>query len=292
MQMQHPMFCGTLLYKFFGGPAHLDQLVQTAKGAITYGPDVTIDSEPCKTVKFFGTGLYGHAQVAISTGDGLVRRIVYDSAPLMTMMRQMANGPEGKKIPKKDLPTSSKTTEVYSKLAVDQDVAANAFDVTVPKGLTTTDMTADDAAPTPPVKIGDAAPDFTVTSLGGKRTVQLSSLRGKVVMVDFWATWCPPCRRSLPETQKLAAQYAGKGLVVMAISDETKDTITKFVATNHYTFPTYRDVTGGADKAYKINAIPTLAIIDGTGHLSAFFVGLQDPSTVRAALKKAGLATE
>ena len=75
----------------------------------------------------------------------------------------------------------------------------------------------------------------------------------------------------------------------MAISDEAPETIKPFLASNHYTFPAYRDVGSSAQQIYKITGIPTIAIIDKAGHLSAFFVGLQDPATVLDALKKAGL---
>ncbi len=279
MQMQHPMFCGTLLYKFFGGPSGLKSLAQTAKEPVSFGPDVVVGGEPCRTVRFYGTGLYGHAQVAISRRDLLVRRIRYDSAPLLAMMRQMKRTPA---------PTGAVTTETYSHLVTDQDVSANVFDVTVPTGMTATDMAGADA-PQPPVKIGQLAPDFSVAALGGGQMVRLSSLRGRVVLLDFWATWCPPCRRGLPETQALSARYGGKGLAVLAISLEPPATVAHFVKTNHYTFPAYHDTMDGANKTYKINAIPTVAVIDATGHLSAFFVGLQDPETIKAALAKAGL---
>ena len=243
MQMRHPMFCGTLLYQFFGGPGNLANLAQTARMPISFGPDVTLDGEPCRTVRFYGSGQYGHTQVAISTRDFLVRRIVYDSAPLLAMMHDPAQNPNFHNSSQASLPKRSLTTELYTQLQTDPVIAGAAFDTTVPAGLQATAMTppADEA---PPVPIGRPAPDFSVSSLGGGRTVRLSSLRGRVVLLDFWATWCPPCRRGLPETQKLAAQYGGKGLTVLAISDETPLTIARFVKTNGYSFPAYRDAAG------------------------------------------------
>jgi hypothetical protein len=87
MQMQMPMFCGTLLCKFFGGPADIDQLVDSSKGSIDFGPDEKIDGQVCNVVKFYAIGMYGHTEVSIGSTDHLVRRITYDSEPLQAMLK-------------------------------------------------------------------------------------------------------------------------------------------------------------------------------------------------------------
>jgi len=138
--------------------------------------------------------------------------------------------------------------------------------------------------------IGKRAPEISVTGVDGSGT-KLSALRGKVVLIDFWATWCPPCRKGLPETQALYKKYGKKGLAVLTITDEPKDTVKPFLKTNELTFPAYLDKSSATNQAYGIQAIPTVAIIDKNGKLSALFVGLQDKSTIIAALKKAGLKT-
>jgi peroxiredoxin len=140
----------------------------------------------------------------------------------------------------------------------------------------------------PPVPIGGDAPDFTVKDLQGK-SYTLSSLRGRPVMIDFWATWCPPCRKGLPETEETYRKYGAQSLAVMTISNEDVATIGAFVKKNHYTFPTYRDPNDDASKAYNVTGIPTLVIIDATGKLVAYYVGLQDPEAIQGALKKAGV---
>jgi thiol-disulfide isomerase/thioredoxin len=140
--------------------------------------------------------------------------------------------------------------------------------------------------PAPPVAIGKAVPDITVTGLNGK-PVKLSSLKGKPVFLDFWATWCGPCRMSLPHTQELAAKN-GKKISVLAISNETKDTITPFLKDNKYTFPAYRDADNSAGLKYKVEAIPTFVVIDKNGKLVDYIVGY-DPDHVKAALKKVGI---
>src|SRR5271156_5222659 len=85
---------------------------------------------------------------------------------------------------------------------------------------------------------GKTAPDFSLKTLDGK-DVKLSDQKGSVVMVDFWATWCPPCRASLPHVQKVSADaaLAQKGLKVFAVNDkEDADTVKKFLTDNKYTF--------------------------------------------------------
>lgn len=141
-----------------------------------------------------------------------------------------------------------------------------------------------------PIPLGKPAPDFDVVTLTGEK-LKLSSLKGKIVMIDFWATWCPPCREGLPITNKMHEQYAKSGLQVLTISDEDAITVSNFVKENKYTFPTYLDTTGDANGKFKIEGIPTLAVIDAEGNLSSYMVGLHSEEDVVAALKRAGLKT-
>jgi len=140
--------------------------------------------------------------------------------------------------------------------------------------------------PKPPVPLGKPAPDISVQTLEGK-TVKISSLRGKPVFLDFWATWCGPCRMSLPHTQELAAKN-GKQISVLAISNEDKATIQSFIKSNKYSFPTYRDGNNSAGMKYGVQAIPTFVIIDKNGNLVDYIVGY-DPDHVKASLKKVGI---
>ena len=143
------------------------------------------------------------------------------------------------------------------------------------------------AQDTPPHPLGKPAPAFEVVSLNGVKT-KLAALRGKVTLIDFWATWCSPCRKQLAETQKNFNKYAARGLAVLAISDETKDVVTPFLKKNHFTFPVYLDSAGKMNVTYG-EARPAIAVIDREGRLVAYQVGLSKPLAIRAALKKAGL---
>lgn len=114
-----------------------------------------------------------------------------------------------------------------------------------------------------------SAPDFTLTDLQGQ-SVTLASLRGKVVMLDFWATWCPPCRKSLPHTEHIsnsAAARAGK-LVVLAINtNESKREIQTFMNDNRYTFRTLLGAGSDVMDRYNVQGIPTFVIIDRKGRV-------------------------
>ena len=124
------------------------------------------------------------------------------------------------------------------------------------------------------------APNFTLASLDGQNT-SLSSLRGKVVVLDFWATWCPPCRRSLPHLQKLSEdpELKSKGLVVLAINQrEGLSEVQPFIAQTRYTFNVLRDTDGAVARAYNVEALPTTIIIGRDGNVRNVFVGFADDS--------------
>jgi peroxiredoxin/outer membrane lipoprotein-sorting protein len=280
MQMGHPMFCGSLLYKFFGGPGALAGLAQESKQPLQFGADVTLDGDACKTVSFYGTSMYGRTEVAIRKSDGMVKRIKYGSEPLLEMMKgQTAD----------KAPTSMTTTEEYKNIKVDAAIADKEFVISVPAGQKVLEMPAmPSESSAPPLPVGSPAPEFTLTGLDGK-SLKLSNLRGKVVLIDFWATWCPPCRKGLPETQKIHDEFSSKGLSVLAVSSEDKATVSEFVKKNSYHFPAYLDPNSRANDAYKVEAIPTVVIIDKEGKLAAYMVGLQAPERIREELKKAGI---
>jgi peroxiredoxin/outer membrane lipoprotein-sorting protein len=113
---------------------------------------------------------------------------------------------------------------------------------------------------------GQPAPDFSLQSLEGK-TYKLSDLKGKVLLLDFWATWCPPCREELPIIEKLHKEFSGKGLVVLGINDENKATVQQFVKQQKLTFTNLLDSGGAVARAYKVTAIPRVILIDKDGKI-------------------------
>jgi len=119
------------------------------------------------------------------------------------------------------------------------------------------------------------APPFTVTTLDGKR-VSMDELAGKVVLIDFWATWCGPCREALPRIRQIAKKFDGQPLVVLSISlDRDEEAWKSFVAKNGMTWPQYRDgsFTGRISTQFNVNAIPATFTIDADGVLEDQHVG-------------------
>ena len=119
---------------------------------------------------------------------------------------------------------------------------------------------------------GQPAPDFSLPSLNGK-TYKLSDLKGKVVLLDFWATWCPPCREELPIIEKLHQEFKDKNLVVLGISNEDRQTIENFLKNNRLTFPILIDEREKVGKSYKVVAIPRVLLIDKTGKIRKDILG-------------------
>jgi thiol-disulfide isomerase/thioredoxin len=123
--------------------------------------------------------------------------------------------------------------------------------------------------------IGEPAPDFNLPSLDDT-SVRLADFKGSVVVLDFWATWCPPCRKSLPHLQRLSQDAAlqKKGLKVLAVNlKEPKDQVAEFQKQNGYNIPVALDGNGATAKKYLVQGIPTTVIIDAAGLIKGTFVG-------------------
>lgn len=119
------------------------------------------------------------------------------------------------------------------------------------------------------------APPFTVRTLSGEQ-VSLDGLAGKVVLIDFWATWCGPCREALPQIREIAQKFSGEPLVVISISLDNDEAAWKsFVAKNGMTWLQYRDGgwTGQLAREFNVNAIPHTFTIDADGVLQDEHIG-------------------
>lgn len=120
-------------------------------------------------------------------------------------------------------------------------------------------------------KAAAAAPPFTVTDLQGN-AVSLSSLQGKPVFINFWATWCPPCVGEMPDIQRMYSQYGEQVHFVIINIDGEPSEVQAFMAQNGYTFPAMLD-TNGAAGAYSVQAIPASYLIDASGNLLSSHIG-------------------
>ncbi len=129
-----------------------------------------------------------------------------------------------------------------------------------------------------PLTVGKPAPDFSLPDLNDK-TVRLSDYRGKVVFLNFWATWCKPCREEMPSMEVLYKSFERDGLVVLAVSIDrvtTKKDIPPFVNSMNLTFPVLVDSWGQTDKRYKLMGVPETYIIDQNGILREKVIGPRD----------------
>lgn len=131
---------------------------------------------------------------------------------------------------------------------------------------------------------GQAAPDFELRGEGGT-TVKLSSLKGKVVYLDFWASWCGPCRQSFPWMNDLQAKYANRGLQVLGVNLDAKDAdAQKFLAETSGKFMLAFDNKGATPKLYGVKGMPTSYLIDRDGRVVHEHMGFSP--TKAASLEK------
>jgi cytochrome c biogenesis protein CcmG, thiol:disulfide interchange protein DsbE len=112
--------------------------------------------------------------------------------------------------------------------------------------------------------IGYPAPDFTLTTLSGEE-FKLSSLRGRPVVLNFWATWCPPCRAELPELKAAGERYAGQVAVIAVNQAETEATVAKLAPELGLTFPVPLDKSGAVSRLYRVRSLPTTFFIGRDG---------------------------
>jgi cytochrome c biogenesis protein CcmG, thiol:disulfide interchange protein DsbE len=129
-----------------------------------------------------------------------------------------------------------------------------------------------------PLVVGKMAPDFALTDLN-ENPIRLSDYRGKVVFLNFWATWCTPCREEMPSMEVLYKNFEKDGLVILAVSIDrvttTKD-IPPFVKGMNLTFPVLMDSWGKTDKPYKRMGVPETFIIDQEGVIREIIIGPKD----------------
>ncbi len=121
--------------------------------------------------------------------------------------------------------------------------------------------------------VGAIAPPLRVTHVRGPDPVSMQDLRGRVVLLDFWATWCGPCRMVMPLLDALHRQYHDQGLTVLGISGERSAVIRGHLASHPVSYTVAQD-GGGTDRTFGVRAIPTLVLIDRAGKVREIYAGL------------------
>jgi peroxiredoxin len=121
--------------------------------------------------------------------------------------------------------------------------------------------------------MANRAPGFSLLDTRGK-TVALADFKGTVVFIDFWATWCPPCRISMPEVEKLHATYDGKPVQVLGLNlDEDADNVRRFVEKKKIAYPVLLAGQSDIGGAYGVSGIPHFVLIDQEGNLANVWSG-------------------
>jgi outer membrane lipoprotein-sorting protein/peroxiredoxin len=215
-----------------------------------------VGNVPCHVVELTGKG--GTMTLYLGEKDGLVYRMVY-------------------KMPDGDI-----YEEMVTALQLNPTIQKSVFAFNPPAGAKKAEPAKEDETArddTNSLK-GAEAPNFTLIDMEGNE-VSLNSLRGKVVFLDFWATWCPPCRNSLPHTQALSQHEKTKSgdLVVLAVNArEDVDKVKKFMQDNNYSFRVLLDKDGKVLDSFKVRGIPTFVLIDREGKVAWVQVGFMPGS--------------
>jgi peroxiredoxin len=129
---------------------------------------------------------------------------------------------------------------------------------------------------------------FTLSDLQGNSWT-LKNLRGKVVLVNFWATWCPPCRKEMPDLDALYQRFKDQGLVILAISDEPADKVAPFIAEHPYTYPILLDPGQKVHQEFVVQGIPKSFIYDREGRLAAQAIDMRTMNQFLTLLDRAGI---
>jgi peroxiredoxin len=132
------------------------------------------------------------------------------------------------------------------------------------------------------------SPEFTLSDLKGRKW-SLQELHGKVALVNFWATWCPPCRKEMPDLQALSERFGPRGLVILAISDEDAAKVEPFIAAQKYTYPILLDPGRKVNELLAVEGIPKTFLYGRDGKLVAQAIDRRTNRQFLEMLKLAGL---
>ncbi len=267
--MQSPVLAGTPFIHFFTGV----DLVVDGTTEPSFVADATFGDEPCKVVKFYSKGPFGTTEVAISNKTGLIKHLICKMEPIRKDLSREFRKEE-------DL----RMEETFGLQQVDAGIPESVFEAVLPAGTTVHQGTNPPSA----LQVGKPAPDIEVMSLDGKKT-RLSSLKGRTVLLDFWATWCGPCRQTLPETQQTYNATDRKDLVVLAITDESAEKVKPFAKEAKLDLPWQLDPRQDAMRAFGASSLPTFVVIDKSGLIAAYVVGGGQGAVIGQALAASGV---
>jgi peroxiredoxin len=131
--------------------------------------------------------------------------------------------------------------------------------------------------------IGHPMPALTLAQLSGP-AVNLADLHGKPVLLDFWGSYCPPCKRGTLLAQEYAKRYQSSGLIVLTLTQDTVENATLWTKYNHVTLPVLLDTNGTAFKAFDVQGVPDAILFNAQGKIVHYWLGFDDPASIESVL--------
>ncbi len=209
-------------------------------------------------------------EIAFDPGTARIGRIVWS----------MATRQDGERL-------LIRTTVDFEETRIGEDLGAEIFEFTPPRNALLAD-----ALPIPgqtgSFLAGRPAPDFELRTLEGER-LRLSDFRGRPVLLNFWASWCGPCRRELPVLSLIHLDYEERGLVILGVNDEGRGTATTAARELKLPFRTLDDGSRKVHSLYRVQSIPSIFLIGPDGRVVRYLRGAQSEGALRAALRDLGL---
>jgi thiol-disulfide isomerase/thioredoxin len=219
---------------------------------------------------------------------GVAMTMWVDKKLLITMQTFMSMKMELSNMPAMEM----RQTIVVKNLKIDQPVDESLFTFTPPEGAKEVKELSFASAALPKADLtGKDAPAFEIRGLDGKMYAS-TALRGKTVLLDFWATWCVPCRQSMPSVEKIYAEYKDRGLVALAVNTgEERELVEEFVKKTQFAYPVVLSGESGILDAYKVTAYPTFVLIGPDGKVIAHEIGFGGEQMLRKMIGKAAFAS-
>lgn len=259
---------GSLMFRLFAGPDRLADLVKL-KTPVTLQ---TNDDPKIAVIQFEAIDPYGTTRLFVNKAT---KQVVKYESQLEPVVKATEANPEIKV-------DSLILREVISNESLTAKHDSKQFSTDLGKGVELENRQL-------PGQSGAPMGALSLRDLSGK-TISHEDLKGKIVLIDFWATWCMPCVKSLPDTLAIQKDYAAQNVHVLAVTKETREEADIFAKENRLNeLNIYLDATGNTNAAYGVNVLPTMVVINAEGKIVARMEGAQSRETIEIALRRAGV---